>query len=152
MRFLIVFLCLLNFSGKGNILAQNSSPEQKVVREACASHDTVVQYTVENAALFQEGNIEKFRAYVMKHIHYPFDAMNSLTSGKVVVRFVVDWDGKVKEVFILKSSGILSFDKEVVRVVKQSPRWMPANNSGVCVPQLFVLPVEFRHLGIFDKR
>lgn len=143
---------MLSFSGKNNISAQNISPEQKVVREACASHDTVVQYTVENSALFQEGDIEKFRVYVMKHIHYPFDAMNSVTSGKVVIRFVVDWDGQVKDVFILKSSGTLSFDREAVRVVKQSPKWVPGNKSGVCVPQLFVLPVEFRHLGIFDKR
>ncbi len=152
MKSIILLLCLLGFFGKSDVWAQNSSPEQKVVREACASHDTVVQYTVENAALFQEGDIEKFRAYVMKHIHYPFQAMTSLTSGKVVIRFVVDWDGKVKNVCIMKSSGILSFDKEAVRVVKQSPKWLPASKSGVCVPQLFVLPVEFRHLGVFDKR
>ena len=70
--------------------------------------------------------------------------------GKSYIRFVVDWDGQVKDVSVFKSSGFKPLDNEAVRVVKLSPRWTAAKNNDICVPQQFVLPVEFKNLGVIN--
>lgn len=117
----------------------------------CVANDTTVFVGVEKDATFMGGDITKFRDYVSKLIRYPIEAMINNEQGKVYVSFVVDWDGLVKRITILKSSGSKLLDAEAMRVIALSPRWSPAKNNNICVPQQLILPLGFRNLGIINK-
>jgi protein TonB len=120
-------------------------PEDSLI---CISHDTVVYVNVEKNAIFNGGDIIEFRNFVAKNIKFPIEALKDNTAhGKVYVEFIVNWDGKVRNVKVYKSSGHKTLDKEAVRVVKISPVWIPARNNNICVSQRFVIPIVFRKLG-----
>lgn len=143
MVILFIFnICTLNVSAKLSLASNNYDSL------ACSSHDTIVKINVEHNAIFQGGNIEKFRDYVGKSIRYPKEAIENRISGKVIIKFVIDWDGVIKNVELLKSSGCNALDNESLRVVKKSPKWISAKDNGICVPQQFVLPLEFVSLGM----
>jgi TonB family protein len=118
----------------------------------CKSHDSAVQIVVEKNAQFQQGDLAAFYNHIALNIRYPSEAIKSKIQGKSYIQFVVDWNGQVKDVTVLKSSGYRMLDNEAVRVVKKSPLWIPAKNKDVCVPQQFTIPVEFHSLGIINKQ
>lgn len=117
----------------------------------CLAHDTIVQYNVEKSARFQNGDLLKFRRYLAMNIRYPIVAVTNNYQGKSYISFVVNWDGIVKDVAVLKSSGHKILDNEAIRVVLSSPPWTSAKNKDVCVPQKFVLPVVFQSLGVINR-
>lgn len=81
--------------------------------------------------------------FLGENIVYPPAAKEKKTEGKVLVRFVVDDEGNVKDPFIAKSPDTL-LSAEVLRVVKLMPKWKPAmqGNEAVCV--LMTVPVSFK--------
>jgi len=81
------------------------------------------------------------RQFLSKNLNTPGDLENG--EKKIVqIRFKVDKDGSVNGFEILTSGGT-EFDREVVRVCKKMPRWIPALQNGINVPVNFVLPVTF---------
>lgn len=134
-----------------NTLAQSNEILTIIDSTACIASDTVVQINPEKSAKFQDGDLVTFRNYVAKNIRYPEEAFyNKKMQGKSYIRFIVDWNGEVKDVSIYKSSGFKPLDKEAVRVVQSSPKWTAARNNSICVPQQFILPVEFKNLGVLN--
>ena len=63
--------------------------------------------------------------------------------GRVVTTFVVERDGSISDVKVIKSVDP-SLDKEAVRVVKSMPKWNPGKQNGAAVRVKFTLPVTFR--------
>jgi protein TonB len=145
---IIIFLFFLIAGVKAS--AQDNVSLDKAANNQCLAHDTIVQVAVEKSATFEEGDLIKFRTYVMKNIQYPVEAQVAGYSGKPYIQFVVDWDGQVKDVTVLRSSGYKILDDEAVRVIKKSPLWTSAKTNNVCVPQQFVLPLSFKSLGIIS--
>jgi len=141
--FFIIFSSFNN-----NIFAQANMTSTSQDTITCAAHDTTVHLIVEKNARFQNGDILKFRTYVMSNIRMPLEAMTNKYQGRSVIKFTVDWDGQVKDVTVLKSSGYKILDYEAVRVIKKSPVWISAKVNNICVPQQFFLPIEFRNYGV----
>lgn len=98
---------------------------------------------VEKSATFP-GGLPAFYEYVGAKLRYPADAWKNGISGKVFVEFVIDTAGNIPpdEIRILKSLS-KSCDDEVLRVMKESPRWLPGTQSGKPVRQRLVLPIAF---------
>lgn len=142
LTFLVIWISGISAQEK-LIVAKNDSI-------TCTSHDTIVQTIVQESAKFQNGDLVTFKKYVVKNLHYPPEEMMKRHQGKSFVRFIVDWDGQVKNVAIYKSSGFKKLDEEAIRVVRQSPRWIPAKNNAICVPQQFIMPVAFINMGIIN--
>ena len=62
--------------------------------------------------------------------------------GKVVVEFLVDIDGKVKDVKVVR--GLCeSCDKEAIRLVKNMPTWTPGTKNGTIVRTRMMIPIKF---------
>jgi TonB family protein len=147
----VVTLFLFIFSGLSmQITAQNSSVPADIDTNICVAHDTAVKIIVDRNARFQDGDILKFRDHVMRNIQMPLIAMQNRYQGKATIKFVVDWDGQVKNVSVLKSSGYKILDNEAIRVIKNSPPWSSAKINNICVPQQFFIPIEFRNLGVIN--
>jgi protein TonB len=94
---------------------------------------------VEQQPQFSEGDVMK---WVSEHINYPVVAIENNIKGKVILKFVVNSDGSVDRVTILKGVDP-SLDKEAVRVVQAMPKWIPGKQNGKEVNVWFTLPVNF---------
>ena len=95
---------------------------------------------VEQAPSFKEGDV---RAWLARNLQYPPVAAENGISGRVVVGFVVEKDGSISHVQVLRGVDP-SLDKEAVRVVKAMPRWNPGMQNGSPVRVKYNVPVQFK--------
>lgn len=98
---------------------------------------------VEEQPEFPGGNQGLMR-YLANNLKYPRISRDNNSQGRAFVRFVINIDGSIQDVEILKSSGDMYLDKEAVRLVTSMPRWTPGREKGKAVRVKFVLPVNFR--------
>jgi TonB family protein len=152
MKTIGIILFILFFSLSSNHFVQINITSSITDTIKCVAHDTAVQITVEKNAEFENGDILKFRKYVMSKIVMPKDALINRYQGKSIIKFIVDWDGQVKNVVVYKSSGYKILDSEAVRVIKKSPRWTSAKTANICVPQQLILPIDFINLGVIGQQ
>lgn len=88
------------------------------------------------------GGMQAFYDYVAENLKYPDNALRIGVSGKVFVQFVVEKDGTLTDVKVLK--GIHeSCDSEAVRVVRNAPKWEPGKQRGRAVRVYQRLPIVF---------
>ena len=81
--------------------------------------------------------------YLSKNIKYPVVAEENGVQGRVIVQFVVERDGSITDVKVVKSVDP-SLDKEATRVVKSMPKWQPGKQNGSAVRVKYTVPVTFR--------
>lgn len=118
---------------------ESQSPQPKT------SKDDVPLLVPEQRAKFQGSeDVEVFHRYVMENIKYPADAVKKKMQGKVYTQFIVERDGKIKVVNVLRSSNYSILDDEAIRVIKNSPAWEPAKDKGKLVRMIFTIPIEFK--------
>ena len=78
------------------------------------------------------------------NVKYPVIAQESGIQGRAVCQFIVNRDGSITDVEVVKSAGDPSLDKEAVRVMKLMPKWKPGMQNGKTVRVKYSLPVSFR--------
>ena len=89
------------------------------------------------------GGEAKLMEYVAKNIKYPQIARETGIQGRVFVGFVVEPDGSISNVKLLRGLGG-GCDEEAVRIVKSMPKWKPGKQHGKLVRVSYTLPVLFR--------
>ena len=89
------------------------------------------------------GGGAKLQEYLIKNIKYPQMARESGIQGRVFVNFVVEPDGHVSNVNVMRSLGG-GCDEEAIRVVKSMPKWKPGKQRGKPVRVSYILPVNFK--------
>ncbi len=92
---------------------------------------------------FQGKDINSFRDYIAKNLKFPERAKNTGISGTVYASFVVDKTGKISSVKILRGVHP-DIDNEVIKVIRNSPKWEPGFNNGRYVNVQFSIPVSFK--------
>ena len=97
---------------------------------------------VEQMPAFPGGDVALMR-YLQENVHYPTIALENDVQGRVVVGFVVEKDGSITDVRVIKSQDP-ALDHEAVRVVKSMPRWTPGKIDGAAVRVEYQVPVVFR--------
>lgn len=88
------------------------------------------------------GGMDAFNAYLSKNLRYPQIAKEARIQGRVYVGFVIETDGSITNVEILRSVHP-SLDDEAMRVVSQMPPWIPGRQNQRDVRVKFTLPVSF---------
>ena len=96
---------------------------------------------VEQMPTFPGGEAELFK-YLGKSIKYPQMAQDAGIQGVVFVTFLVDKDGGVKNVKVLRGIGG-GCDEEAIRVVQKMPKWTPGKQRGKSVKVQYNLPIKF---------
>ena len=89
------------------------------------------------------GGTTALMQYLSKNTKYPPVAEENGIQGRVVCSFVIERDGSVSDVRIIKSVDP-SLDKEAIRVVSSMPKWIPGRQNGQMVRVKYNLPVTFR--------
>ena len=89
------------------------------------------------------GGFSEFYSFLGKHLKYPKLARRYKVDGKVFVQFIVDKDGSLKEIEVLKGIGY-GCDKESIRVMSVAPKWKPGKQRGRPVKVRMVVPISFK--------
>jgi len=90
------------------------------------------------------GGQEALLKYLRSHLRYPGAALAAGIGGRVFMSFVVQADGTISDVTILKGLGY-GLDEEAQRVVRQMPAWTPGYQSKHAVAVRFTLPITFQY-------
>ena len=88
--------------------------------------------------------------FISENVKYPQEAKDKNIAGRVFVNFVVEKDGSVDEVKVLRSIGG-GCDEEAVRVVKSMPKWTPGKQKGEPVRVSYIIPFVFKLDGVESK-
>ena len=97
---------------------------------------------VEQKPSFPGGDSEMYK-WLGSNINYPPAAAEEGVSGKVTVQFVVEKDGSITGVKVVRGKHP-ALDAEAVRVIKKMPKWTPGRNNGAPVRVIYMLPVTFK--------
>ncbi len=89
------------------------------------------------------GGMSALMQYLSSNIKYPVIAEENGIQGRVICTFVVERDGSITDVKVVKSVDP-SLDKEAMRVIKSMPHWIPGKQNGSAVRVKYTLPVTFR--------
>lgn len=123
----LVFLFVANT----NATAQNKK----------AANDKVL----EKAEVMPEfpGGEQAMMQFVADNVKYPQEAIDKEISGRVMVGFVVEKDGSISDVKVVKGIGG-GCDEEAVRVVNAMPKWKPGMDKGKPVRVSYIMPFTFK--------
>ncbi|MCF8298965.1 MAG: energy transducer TonB [Saprospiraceae bacterium] len=123
---LILLLFLTIFSLNQNLFGQNSLDSSMV----------------DQSPSYPGG--ENARAkFIEKNLNYPQDAILKQVEGTVYVKFIVEKDGSISNISILKGIGS-GCDEETIRVLKLMPKWKAGTNKGEKVRVFLTMPVKFK--------
>ena len=133
------------FDVKGNDEAAGEVLKAKEViaqPEPPKEEETKVFDVVEQMPSFP-GGPSALMQFLSSNIKYPVVAEENGVQGRVVCTFVVEKDGSITDVRVIKSVDP-SLDKEAMRVVKSMPKWIPGKQNGSAVRVKYTVPVTFR--------
>ena len=132
------------FTVEGNDeTAEVKHVEEKIAEpEPVKEEETKVFDVVEQMPSFP-GGPSALMQYLNSNIKYPVVAEENGVQGRVVCTFVVEKDGSITDVRVVKSVDP-SLDKEAARVVKGMPKWIPGKQNGSAVRVKYTVPVTFR--------
>ncbi|QMU28795.1 TonB family protein [Adhaeribacter radiodurans] len=127
----VVFACSEEQEPKSKELGSQSNQSERAVL-------TVVEEQPEFA-----GGMNAYYGYVAKEIKYPLSARQMGVEGRVDVQFVIEKDGSLSDIKVIKGIGA-GCDDEAVRVVQNAPSFQPGTQGGKPVRVRLVLPIIFQ--------
>ncbi|GAB4042298.1 energy transducer TonB [Spirosoma jeollabukense] len=119
----------------------SAAPTKVEVAVEAAPKEEEIFTVVEQQPEFT-GGMAALGQYLQKNLRYPAAAQRANVSGRVFVSFVVNTDGSIQDVQVLKGLGF-GTDEEAQRVVKGMPKWRPGKQSGRPVRVKYNLPINF---------
>ena len=123
------------------MMERSEAPDREQAATPDNDEDTVL--VAEQMPTFQGGDLNTFRNWVQEGLRYPQGALDAGIQGRVVITFVVGKEGSVTDVEILQSPDTRLSD-EVIRRLRESPKWTPARDQGKLVRIKYVIPIDFR--------
>jgi len=119
-----------------NVTYSTSASENELVGDPNGTGSDEPFMIVEVKPTFRGGDVEKFREWVQKRVVYPQLAMENRIHGRVYLTFVVERDGTVSTVNVVKGVDKL-LDDAAKKAIESSPKWSPGLQRGK--------PVRFRY-------
>ena len=89
------------------------------------------------------GGSQALQDYLKENVNYPAQCREAKIQGRVLINFLVEKDGSIKNASVLKSAHPL-LDAEALRVISEMPNWKPGMEHGTPVRVLYTVPVNFR--------
>ena len=140
------FLTLVLLVFASIVMAQDIAIDINSQESTSASEtteDDLVLMVVETMPEYPGGAQEMMR-FISTNIQYPRAAQKKGIQGRVICQFVIEKDGRVTNIVVVRSSGDASLDKEAVRVIGCMPRWKPGKQRGKYVRVKYTIPINFR--------
>lgn len=121
---------------------QMTTRQFKVEKEEAVDEETPV-LVAEEMPTFMGKDINEFRSWCQAKIKYPQIAQDNGIQGRVTLQFVVERDGKVSNVKVLRGTD-KELDAAAVKQIMSSPAWKPGKNRGKPVRVTYTIPIEFK--------
>ncbi len=104
--------------------------------------DSNIYDSVHVKAIFPGGN-QALIQYIYKNFEYPPLCQEKGISGYVLLKFSIDLEGRIKNIKVIEETAACpEFAKEAIRVINQSPPWIPAQINGKFVNSWIALPIR----------
>ena len=136
----VLFFYLLSVS-----FSYGNYTDLKVVQDTLKNpkfhQDELVFTAVEKSPEYKGGSRAMYK-FLNQNIEYPSEAIKNKISGKVFLRFIVEKDGSLSDIQLMKGIGF-GCDLEAIRVVKAMPNWIPGMNGNNAVRCFYNLPISF---------
>ena len=126
----ILLSCLLPFIAQ----AQDTIPAGSE-QEIFIDRYNVPEFPGGQKALFE---------YLASNVRYEDLVWDADITGRVVVQFLVQADGSITDIEVVRSMGYPEFDEEAVRVISEMPKWVWKQDPGDSAPMRFFVPVNFK--------
>ena len=123
---LMAVFCLTTVSAQKTVVSQKNDDVFDIVEQ-------MPEYPGGMQALFE---------FLKENMKYPEDAQKQKVEGRVLVKFVVETDGSIFNIEVVKNA-FPSLDAEAERVTRLMPKWTPGKQKGQVVRVKFVLPINF---------
>ena len=104
--------------------------------------DTINAYDVVEQMPCFPGGQGKLVEFIEENMQYPKECAEKGIYGRVIVAFVVERDGQLSNIRVVKSVHP-ALDKEALRIVNLMPRWIPGKQNGVTVRVKYIIPIRF---------
>ena len=145
---LLAFTCAMGALAQTNKATQNSSQPEPL--QSTNEGDSIAERVftgkiydvVEEPPSFPDGS-RALMSWISNNVHYPPEYPDTSITHRVVVSFVVEPDGSLSNIKIVRSIDSV-LDEEAIRVVKSMPRWIPGKQNGKEVRVNYNLPVSFK--------
>lgn len=126
-----------------NVAYRKEYEREKIATETKPNYTEPIFTAVEQRATYPGGEAELMK-WIGESIEYPKSAQEEGVQGRIVVQFVIEKDGSIGEVKVVRGKHP-DLDKEAVRVIKTIPvRFTPAKQNGQVVRSWFTLPIMFK--------
>lgn len=152
MRRVLPFIMMLTLLAGSTAIGQAHAGGMEIEQDSIYRHielsdnnviiEDEIYETVDEMPQFP-GGLEGLMEFLNTHITYPPIAAERNIEGSVIVRFIVEKDGSISGVRILRSVDI-NLDYEAIRVCKSLPKFIPGRKNGEVVRVWFALPVKFK--------
>jgi TonB family protein len=154
LKFSILLMFLFSITANNSVIAQNKNSkdnniklekkEKHIVTDSITGKDQIEEeiYIVADVPPAFPGGENARLKFIGKKLKYPREAKKNKIQGKVFVSFVVEKDGKLTNIKVLKSAHFL-LDNEALRMVKLMPKWKPAKIKGKNVRVQCNMPIRF---------
>lgn len=129
-------------SDQGEIMKVTQRVADEPVKEDKPEVENKVFDVVEQMPSFP-GGPNALNQYLSNNVKYPVVAQENGVQGRVVVSFVVERDGSITDVKVVRSVDP-SLDREASRVVSSMPKWIPGKQNGSPVRVKYNVPVSFK--------
>ena len=124
--------------------AAEPQPAEPVTKADSAEDSEPVSFgLVEAKPRFMDGDANSFSLWVNQHLQYPKEALEKKIQGRVTLQFVIEEDGSLTNVKVLRGPDPILND-EAVKVISQSPKWTPGYINGNPVRVIYNYPVVFQ--------
>lgn len=88
------------------------------------------------------GGMAAWAKFIQRNLRYPYMAQDANVQGKVYLSFVVEKDGSITDVSVLKGIGA-GCDEEAMRVIKKSPKWKAGQQNNQTVRVRYTMPISY---------
>lgn len=142
---ILILLCVLTTSWPAQALLCTSIrtfTELSVVEEDRDTSKFIPMYYLADEYPEYPGGEKEMIAFIQTHISYPELAYNHGHEGTVIIGLVIQKDGKVSDLKVIRSVG-LGCDEAALEVFKKMPLWKPAIQGGKAIPVKYIVPVRF---------
>ena len=82
--------------------------------------------------------------YLASNVRYEDLVWDADITGRVIVQFLVQADGSITDIEVVRSLGYPEFDEEAVRVISEMPKWVWKCDPGKYAPVRYTVPVNFK--------
>lgn len=130
---MIICLLCVSLANAQNNNPLNNSPDKDTIQEVFVDPVIPPKFPGGDEALMQ---------YLSENLVYPPTIQEKRFKGKVLVQFVVETDGSISNVEVVRSL-YKDLDEEVVRVIKNMPKWIPAEQDGKAIREYYRVPISF---------